>query len=544
MQDYSELSVLLIDPNQGMRTSLRNMLNQAGITKIDDAINAGTAIRQIAKKVYDLVLCEYDLSGGVGDGQDGQQLLEDLRHHDLIGRWTIFIMLTSESVHSKVVGAAELLPNDYILKPFTLEVLLQRLSRAVGRRSAFMPVYQLLDQDLKRDAIEATRAAEAAYPRMATDFARLRAELHYEQGELQETELIYHALLAGRSIGWAHLGLARCQFSTQRYDEALQTLDKLLAQNDKFLAAYDLLARTHEAMGQAAQAKRVLEEAVAISPHLVSRLRHLGSVSYETGDIGGAEKAFKQVVARARYSEFRDPEDHVNLVKALVKKGDGNQAGTVIRDLERSLRGNNNMEACRAISSALLMDMMGNQNAAINELSAAVAAITGSRGLSHKIRLDLIDSCLQHKLDKDAAGVAIDMMNDEESAMSLDEAVGVFEKAGRHDLARGVGETVGMQVDELLENAASQMAQGDHKTAVYTLSLALRKAPKNLPVLYATINAMVRQLDELGWEAQTAEQTGVLLERLRRLDGENAEFERLAQQYTGTQRKYGISTTA
>jgi hypothetical protein len=28
------------------------------------------------------------------------------------------------------------------------------------------------------------------------------------------------------------------------------------------------------------------------------------------------------VVAKAKYSEFRDPEDHVNLVKTLVKKGD------------------------------------------------------------------------------------------------------------------------------------------------------------------------------------------------------------------------------
>ncbi len=545
MQDYSELSVLLIDPSQPMRTNLRGMLNQAGIVRIEDALSAGTAIRQIGKKQYDIILCEYDLSGGVGDGgQDGQQLLEDLRLNNILSRWSIFFMLTSEGAYSKVVSAAELAPNDYILKPFTLEILLQRIARAIGRRTAFAPVYHLLDQGLVREAITATRSGEGSHPRLATEFGRLRAELHFSLGELAEAELIYHTILAGRPIGWAHLGLARCQYGAGRYDEAVLTLDKLISQNPKFMAAYDLLARTHEALGQPAQAKRVLEDAVAISPHMVHRLRHLGTVAYDAGDPAVSEKAFKQVVAKAKYSEFRDPEDHVNLVKALLKKGDPNQAGGVIRDLERSMRGNDNLEACRAISSALLMESMGNGNAAITELNAAVAAVYGARGLSRRLRLGLVDSCLQYKLDKDAAGVVIGMMNDEDNALSLEDAVGVFEKAGRHDLARGVGETVNLQVGELLDNAAQQMEQGEHKTAVSTLSLALRKAPNNLPVLYATIGAMVRQLDELGWEAATGEQAGVLLQRLARMDGGNPEYDRLVQLYGGAQRKYGISTTA
>ncbi|WP_228892485.1 tetratricopeptide repeat protein [Pseudoduganella aquatica] len=545
MQDYAELTVLLVDPNPGMRASLRNMLNQSGITRIDDAVSSGTAIRQLGKKNFDLVLCEYDLGSGSGDnGQDGQQLLEDLRLHKLIGPWTIFIMLTSEGVYGKVVSAAELLPADYILKPFTVEVLMQRIAKAVGRRTAFLPIYEHIGQGNIREAIAASTTAEANHPRHATDFARLRAELHFGAGQLAEAELAYHTILAGRPIGWAHLGLARCQFAAQRYDDALATLDKLLAQNPKYMAAYDLLARTHEALGQAVQAKKVLEDAVAISPHMVSRLRHLGTVAYETGDIGMAEKAFKQVVAKAKYSEFRDPEDHVNLVKTLVKKGDANQASGVIRDLERSLRGNTNTEACRAISAALLLDLSGNDTAAANELSNAVAAVGLAKGLSNGLKLGLVQSCLKHKLDKDAAHVVIDMMGDTESGLSMEQAVGVFEHAGRHDIARSIGEQITHQVEELLESAASHLDQGDHRAAVTTLGMALRKNPSNLPVLYATISAMLRQLDELGWEAPLAEQAGLLLERLRRIDSGNPEFDTLLQQHSATQRKYGISTTA
>ena len=545
MQDYAELSVLLVDPNTGMRASLRNMLNQSGITRIDDAVSSATAIRQLGKKHYDLVLCEYDLGNGSGDnGQDGQQLLEDLRHHKLISQWTIFIMLTSEGVYGKVVSAAELLPNDYILKPFTVDVLMQRIGRAVGRRAAFLPVYERIDLGLVREAIAATTTGEANHPRHATDFARLRAELHFEQGELSDAELAYETILAGRPIGWAHLGLARCQFAAQRFEDAMATLDKLLSQNPKYMAAYDLLAHTHEALGQAVHAKKVLEDAVAISPHMVSRLRHLGTVAYETGDIGMAEKAFKQVVAKAKYSEFRNPEDHVNLVKTLVKKGDVSQASGVLRDLERSLRGNANTDICRAISAALLLDLSGNATAAASELSAAAGAVALSKGLSSQLKLGLVQNCLKHKLDKEAAGVVIDMMNDPDSGLSMEQAVGVFEQAGRHDLGRGVGEQISNQVEELLEDAASQLDRGEHRAAVGTLGLALRKTPGNLHVLYATTSAILRQLNELGWEAPLGEQAAHLLERLRRTDGANPEFETLLQQYNATQRKYGISTTA
>ncbi|WP_313872860.1 tetratricopeptide repeat protein [Rugamonas sp. DEMB1] len=380
MPDYSDLSVLIVDPNPGMRASLHNMLNLSSISKIEYAVSSGTAIRQLGKKSFDIVLCEYDLGSGSNDnGQDGQQLLEDLRLHKLIGQWTIFIMLTSEGVYSKVISAAELTPTDYILKPFTVDVLIQRITRAVDRRAVFMPVFHLVGLGNLRKAIANCGELELQHPRYAIDFARLRAEMHVTLEELAEAALIYQTILMQKPLGWAHLGLARCQYGLGRYEEALQSLDALIEHNPKFMAAYDLLAKTHVAMGQAVQAKKILEDAVAISPHMVARLRHLGEVAFETGDVGVAEKAFKQVVAKAKYSEFRDPEDHVNLVKTLVKKGDANQAGGVIRDLERSLRGNANTDACRAIASALLQEMTGNLPAAAAELATAVTAVGTSR---------------------------------------------------------------------------------------------------------------------------------------------------------------------
>ncbi|QGZ37828.1 tetratricopeptide repeat protein [Pseudoduganella flava] len=541
MSSLSDLSVLIVDPNPGMRGNLHNMLSQASITKIDYAVSAGTAIRQLGKKSFDLILCEYDLDVGSENGQDGQQLLEDLRHHRLIDPSTIFIMLTSEGVHSKVMGAAELAPTDYVLKPFTVEGLLQRIARAVDRRNALLPVYRHAQAGNLRDAIAACAGGAVKQPRYAGDFIRLRAELHAQLGEWSDAESIYQEILASRATGWAQLGLARCQLEQGRPDDARQTLEQLIAENPRFMAAYDLLAADYAAMGQATQAKRVLEDAVAISPHVVRRLRQLGELALESDDIVAAERAFRQVVAKAKYSEFRDPQDHVNLVRTLVRRGDATQAAGVIRDLERSLRSGPNTEACRAYAASLVQELGGNDVGAASELTRAVGAVQAAQGLSGRLKRDIVQGCLRHRLDGEAATVVLHMMNDGADALTADEATDVFEKAGRHDLAVAVRKMVTQQVDALVSDAAEQLDRGDHRGAVATITAAVRRTPGNVPVLIAAARTVLRQLDDLGWEAPLGEQAANLLARLRTLDPANGALDHLTAQYVATQRKYGIA---
>ncbi|MBB5606565.1 MULTISPECIES: tetratricopeptide repeat-containing response regulator [unclassified Janthinobacterium] len=541
MPENSDLSVLIVDPNPSMRGNLHNMLNQAAITKVEYAVNSGTAIRLLTKKPFDIILCEYDLGSGT-DGQDGQQLLEDLRHHKLIGLWTIFIMLTSEAIHSKVISAAELTPTDYILKPFTVDVLSGRIERAIERRALFLPTYQLIEKGDLREAVKRCRDAELQHPRLAADFARLRAELHISLGEWHEAEQIYQNMLATRPMDWVHLGLARSLFEQQRYEETQETLLTLVEQNPRYMAAYDLLAQTHEALGQQIQAKKILEDAVAISPHMVRRLRHLGGIAYDTGDIGAAERAYKQVVTKAKYSEFRDPEDHVNLVRTLVKKGDGPQASGVLRDLERSMRGSANVEACRAISAAMLHELSGNDEGTANELQLAAAAIDTARGLSKQLKVGLVQSCLKNNLEQAASDVMLKLVNEADSDVTMEQAVAVFEQAGRHDLAQGMGQQISNQVQELMQDAASKSENGEFKGAVFMLRQALRKTPGNLPVLFASVDAILRQLNMLGWEAQLAEQAQHQMQVIRKIDPKHPKLESLKQQYAATQHKYGIAS--
>ena len=149
--DFGALRALVVDDYPGMRSSLRLTLSNFGVTKVQLAANAAEAIYQVKNKPYDFILCDYNL----GDGRDGQQLLEELRHGNLISVETVFMMVTAESYYEKVVATAELAPDDYMIKPFSAEVLCHRLKSILLRKRAFRDVFRhFLAQELE-DAISA-----------------------------------------------------------------------------------------------------------------------------------------------------------------------------------------------------------------------------------------------------------------------------------------------------------------------------------------------------------------------------------------------------
>ena len=96
MNELEGLTALIIEPHAGMRASIHSMLTLCGLTRIEHASTSNQAIKHLGLRQFDLILCEYDLEGG----QDGQQLLEDLRHHKLISLATMFFMVTAEGNHS------------------------------------------------------------------------------------------------------------------------------------------------------------------------------------------------------------------------------------------------------------------------------------------------------------------------------------------------------------------------------------------------------------------------------------------------------------
>ena len=540
MNQLDGLSALIIEPHQGMRNSIHNMLNLCGLTRIEHAGASNVAIKHLSTKPFDLILCEYDLDGG----QDGQQLLEDLRHHKIIPLSTMFFMVTAEGNNSKVISAAELTPTDYILKPFTADRLLERIARALEKRNAFMPVYQLMDVGNQRDAIGACVEGGKTQPRYAIDFLRLRAELHMVLGEPAEAEPIYQQLFDARQIGWAGLGVAKTLFMRERYDEARVILEALLENNKKFVDAYDWLAKTMAAMGELGKSQAVLSEAVAVSPHAVRRLRKLGEIALETGDTDTAEKVLKQVVSKAKYSEFRDPEDHVKLVQTLVRKGDPVQAAAVIRDLDKSMGGQKNVGACSAISSALVHEYTGNEVRLAESLAAALEACRDSQGLSADMKMELARNCLHNNMEEGASEVMRDVMRNAPNSAAMARAMSVFEKAGRGELASAIAQESRQAVVELVAAGASKAREGDFRGAVALMVEAVTKLPDNPQVVFNAAVAVLKCLENLGWEERLGVYALSLIDTVRRLDPVNPKLPALAGLHQQILKKYDKGTRA
>ncbi|HEY0063229.1 MAG TPA: response regulator [Telluria sp.] len=534
MSELDGLSALIIEPHVGMRASIHNMLNLCGLSKIEDAGEAGGAIRHVTSRPFDLILCEYDLDGG----QDGQQLLEDMRHHKLISLSTMFFMVTAEGNFSKVISAAELAPTDYILKPFTADRLLERIARALGKRTAFMPVYHLMDLGNQSAAIAACVEGVSRHPRYAIDFMRLRAELHLILGQAAEAEAIFQQLVDARQIGWARLGLAKTLFLRERYAEAKAILEALVEGNKRFVDAYDWLARTLAAMGDLGASQAVLSEAVAVSPHAVRRLRKLGEVALETGDTDTAEKVLKQVVSKAKYSAFRDPEDHVRLVQTLIKKGDPVQAAAVIRDLDKSMAGQRHAGACSAISSAMLHEYTGNETRLAESLTNALSACKDSPGLSSEVKLELARNCLENNMEEGAADVMRDVLRNAPNNAAMARAMRVFEDAGRGDLAGAIALESKQAVVELVAAGARKAKEGDFRGAVTLMIDAVDQLPDNPQVVFNAAVAVLKCLENLGWEDKLGQYARTLIDSVRRLDPLNPKLPALADLHRTILAKY------
>lgn len=534
MNELDGLNALIIEPHAGMRATIHNMLAMCGLTKVDHVGGSNQAVKQLGIKAYDLILCEYGLEGG----QDGQQLLEDVRHHKLMPLSTMFFMVTAEGDYGKVVSAAELGPTDYILKPFTADRLLDRIARGLERRNALLPVYQLMEAGSQREAIEACLEGEARHPRYLVDFMRLRAELHMFLGEPEQAEPIYQRLVETKAIAWARLGLAKTLFLRERFGEAQAILEDLVDTNKNFVDAYDWLARTHEAVGELDKAQTVLTGAVAVSPHAVRRLRKLGETAFEAGDNDTAEKILKQVVSKAKYSEFKDPQDHVRLVQTLVRKGDPVQAAAVIRDLDKSMVFQKHTTLCSAIAASMVHEYTGNETRLNEALIAALTASKDAPELRPALKLELARVAIDNHMEEGAAEVMREVMRNAQNGAAMAKAMAVFENAGRAELAQRLALESRQQVVDLVATGAAKARDGDFKGAVVLMGEAVAKLPDNPQVAFNAALAALKCLDHHGWDERLGQQALAYITSVRRLDPVNPKLPALAGLHQQILKKY------
>lgn len=116
------MRVLVVDDYKTMIRIVRGLLQQLGFSNIDDAPDGETALSLVKSHDYGLILSDWNMQP-----MTGIELLKSVRALPETKN-TPFVMVTAEAKTENVILARAAGVNNYIIKPFTLAVLRQKLS--------------------------------------------------------------------------------------------------------------------------------------------------------------------------------------------------------------------------------------------------------------------------------------------------------------------------------------------------------------------------------------------------------------------------------
>ena len=125
----STLKVMIVDDQYSMRLLVRGGLQQLGFGDMSEAQDGEEALRALITKPVHLVLADYNMPK-----LDGLELLRSIRAHPPISK-TAYIMLTGRADKELVQTAVKFGVNNYLVKPFTIATLKEKIEAVFGALS-------------------------------------------------------------------------------------------------------------------------------------------------------------------------------------------------------------------------------------------------------------------------------------------------------------------------------------------------------------------------------------------------------------------------
>lgn len=115
--------VLIVDDFATMRKVVRNLLKQSGYEDIVEAEDGVMALKVLKSQKIDVVVSDWNMPN-----MTGLELLKAVRADADLAN-TPFLMVTAEALQDNVVAAVKAGVNNYIVKPFTAEVLNEKIRK-------------------------------------------------------------------------------------------------------------------------------------------------------------------------------------------------------------------------------------------------------------------------------------------------------------------------------------------------------------------------------------------------------------------------------
>lgn len=117
------MRVLVADDFATMRKIVRNILKQIGFDDIVEAEDGQAALQVLKSENIGLVVTDWNMPN-----MTGLELLEKIRTDPKTAKLPV-LMVTAEGLKENVVAAVKAGVNNYVVKPFTAEVLQEKLEQ-------------------------------------------------------------------------------------------------------------------------------------------------------------------------------------------------------------------------------------------------------------------------------------------------------------------------------------------------------------------------------------------------------------------------------
>jgi two-component system chemotaxis response regulator CheY len=119
-------NILIVDDYRTMLKIMGSLLRHLGFKNIDEATDGEMAFEMMLQKKYSLVISDWNM-----EPLSGLELLKKIRNYDDFKNIP-FIMVTAENKIENVIAAKQSGTSDYILKPFTGNVLKEKIASCFG----------------------------------------------------------------------------------------------------------------------------------------------------------------------------------------------------------------------------------------------------------------------------------------------------------------------------------------------------------------------------------------------------------------------------
>ena len=117
------MKILVVDDMVTMRRIVKNILKQLGFANVEEAENGQEALQKLQTDRYGFVVSDWNMPV-----MTGIDMLRAIRADEKL-KTTPVLMVTAEEQQSNLVEAVQAGVSNYIVKPFTAEILQEKIAK-------------------------------------------------------------------------------------------------------------------------------------------------------------------------------------------------------------------------------------------------------------------------------------------------------------------------------------------------------------------------------------------------------------------------------